>query len=239
MASPLIATLRGEARRGNHVRDLRRGDETADADPPGQAGRHRGRGAPAGGGQGGEQVRGALGHRHARVHDGHVDPRRAQFIGEDLGQGGDGDVADRARWRGARAAGGQAADVDDPAPALGGHVRGDGPGAAQVADHLGVHRRPHRRVVGGVRGHGEHPAPPCGQPLARDRELARVAGQQGDVRPLGGERVGYGEADPAAAAGDDGPLAGQLQVHAGPDQSSAYWGSSAIRIRSSSRGKSA
>jgi len=190
------------------------------------------------------------------MDDGDVDACRAQLVGEGLGQRRDGDVADGPGWR-ARAARGQAADIDDPAPALSGHVGRGGPGAAQVAKDLGVKggeqvgvgqvgqgpggagagrlggvvdqdvdaaqlvgraadSGAHRRVVGGVGGQREDPA------AVRRRQLLAcclqpdlVAGQQGDVRALPGQRAGDGESDAPAPPGDQRPLAGQLQVHAG------------------------
>jgi hypothetical protein len=50
------------------------------------------------------------------------------------------------------------------------------------------------------------------QLLGRCLEPFRVAGQQGEIRPLARERRGDGEPDAAAAAGDDGALAGKLQI---------------------------
>jgi hypothetical protein len=44
-------------------------------------------------------------------------------------------------------------------------------------------------------------------------ERVGVAGEQRNVGALLGEPVGDREADPAAAAGDEGPLARQLEIH--------------------------
>src|SRR6202044_1654364 len=140
MASPLMATLRGDARNATTSATsaavmmrptLMPAARLASASASGLPFAAAYRAIIAGG-------RSGAGRAGGNHRDG--DPCRTQFVGQGLGQRGDCDVPDRARRR-AHAAGGQATDVDDPAPPLGGHVRGGGPGAAQVAEDLGVDGR--------------------------------------------------------------------------------------------------
>ena len=76
-------------------------------------------------------------------------------------------------------------------------------------------RRADRRVLAGVDDdRDDPPAGLGGQLVGRLLEGGQVAGGDDDVAALGGERAGDGLADAAAAAGDEGPLAGQLEIHA-------------------------
>ena len=69
---------------------------------------------------------------------GDVDPERPEFVGEVLGQGGDGHVAHAADSV-ARLARGEPADVDDPSPARRFHPWDNLARAAEVAQDLRVH----------------------------------------------------------------------------------------------------
>jgi len=70
-------------------------------------------------------------------------------------------------------------------------------------------RGSHGLVVGGVGAQGQHPAAAFAQPRGRRREPVGIAGQQGDLHPLGRQRLGDGESDAAAAAGYDRPLSAE------------------------------
>jgi hypothetical protein len=207
------------------------------------------------GGARGHQRRGALGACEAGMHDGHVDARRPQFVGEVLGQRGHRDVADAAH-RVAGLARGQPADVDDAPPAARAHAARDLARAAQVAHHLGVqlgveegrrdlvelrrrrearrlgrgvdedvdaaaeqprrlvHRAAHRAVARGVAGHRDHePAGLAAQLVRRGAQRLLAAREQRHVGALLRERAGDGLADAAAAAGHEGALAGEFEVH--------------------------
>jgi hypothetical protein len=50
----------------------------------------------------------------------------------------------------------------------------------------------------------------------RSIQIARVARHHGDARPFACERLGAGESDALASAGDDDDLVLQVEVHIGP-----------------------
>jgi hypothetical protein len=173
MASPVMAALRGEARKATTSATsaavtmrpmLVPADSWADPASAGQRRDHRGR---------------ALGGGHAGVDDGDVDPGRPEFVGEVLGHGGHRHVTDRTE----HAAGltrRQAADIDDPPPALRGHMRRRGAGAAQVAEHLGLDLGP--QVVIGELGQGPWRCRPAGlgRGIDEDVDPAELGHRAGD-----------------------------------------------------------
>ncbi|MNE15029.1 hypothetical protein D3C80_1079270 [compost metagenome] len=78
-----------------------------------------------------------------------------------------------------------------------------------------VHRLQQALMVGqiGRRDHG--PARPHGvQLVGHGLQLDRIARQQGHVRPLGHQGRRHRPPQAAGAAADQGPLAGELKVHA-------------------------
>src|SRR5205823_4509829 len=156
------------------------------------------------------------------VDHGDVDPVRAQLVGEVLGQRDHRDVAQAADG-GAGLAGGQAADVDDAAPAAADHVRGDLAGAAQVAQHLDVDVGPDQLLGNfGEPGRGGLAAG-LGGAVDQDVQVAEVGrrlldhalhrgvvagvGDDGQHLPpaLGGQLGGAGR-ERLAAAGDQGAV---------------------------------
>ena len=67
-------------------------------------------------------------------------------------------------------------------------------------------------VTSAVRGADRHAVP--GQAAGRRGEAVRAAGDQADGGALGGQRLGHGIPDAAAASGDQRAGAAQVQVHA-------------------------
>ena len=117
----------------------------------------------------------------AWVDHGDVDPVRAELVRHVLGHRAHGHVA-HASDRRPGLTGGEAADVDDAPPSLPPHVRGDLPGAAQVAHHLDVHVGP--EVVVGDLGQRRHGAAAEG--------LGRAVDQYVDPSQLPGGAVDHG-----------------------------------------------
>ena len=81
---------------------------------------------------------------------------------------------------------------------------------------------PDRVVATGVDHEGTTRRPVAAASSAAVAAAARVAGGDGDVAALLGQRPGDGLADAAAPAGHEGPLAGQLQIHPAVVASAAH-----------------
>ena len=67
--------------------------------------------------------------------------------------------------------------------------------------------------VGDVGHRGGDGDAPGSQPLGGGGQAGRVPGDETDGRALGGERLGYGEADAPASPGDQRAAAAQAEVH--------------------------
>ena len=102
-------------------------------------------------------------------------------------------------------------------------VGGSGSGKTTLLNLMGLLDRPsagHIRVEErDVHRLAERPDALGLQPLHRLRHLPGVAGADGDVRTLVGERLGDRPPDPAARARDHHRLALELQVHRRPSDS--------------------
>ena len=170
--------------------------------------------APRRGGPVRDQPRRALGPDHAGVHDRDAHTGGPELVGEVGGERGDGDVADGAR-DGARPAGVEAGDADDPTVPLGRHVRGHGACAAQVPQHLGVEVRVDLGV-GDVLERGHAPARGLGRRVDQHVDAAprvdhlldhgphgRVVGRVGGDGEHLGAQPGGGRPQALLVPGDD------------------------------------
>ena len=84
--------------------------------------------------------------------------------------------------------------------------------AAQLAGDL-PDGRAERGRVGDVGGGGRHRHAVAGQPPGGRGQAVGAAGDDPHGRALGGQRIGDGEADAPAAAGDKGTGTTQAKIH--------------------------